>query len=169
MASLGSGQSVWWWEKIAEGECVYVRLSFFFKWLLCAGSVHLFICVSTRSWHCSTVLRHQGGAASVQMCVYVCDILGGVWAAAVSDFCSIQITRQLERVCILKCLSPPLPLPSPLPVSALSPPSRRPQRCRGRRQTPRSITWPMSPSTASWRSILQPWSCSTPPVSKKAS
>lgn len=57
-----------------------------------AGNVHLFISVSTRSWHRSTALRHQGGAASVQMCVYVCDVLGGVWATAVSHFCSMQIT-----------------------------------------------------------------------------
>lgn len=34
-----------------------------------AGSVHLFVSVSTRSWHCSTELCHQGGAIWVQMCV----------------------------------------------------------------------------------------------------
>lgn len=95
--------------------------------------------------------------------------LGGVRTTAVSDFCSIQFTRQLHCVHFLNCPSPVLPLLSPIPISALSPPSRRPLRSHGRSLTLQSFTWLMSPSTASWRNILQHWSCSTPPVSNTAS
>lgn len=31
----------------------------------------------------------------------LCDTLGGVWATAASDLCSIQITHQLECLCFL--------------------------------------------------------------------
>lgn len=39
------------------------------------------------------------------------------------------------------------------------------QRCPGLSPARRSSIWPMSLLTHSWRSILQPWSCSTLPVS----
>lgn len=72
-------------------------------------------------------------------------------------------------ICLLfKRPSPLFPFLSLLPVSALSPPSQRPLRCRGQRRTPQCSTWPMSPLTAFWRNIPQHWSCSMPLVSKKA-
>lgn len=103
------------------------------------------------------------------MCVCQCesDILGGVWITAGSDFCSTQITLQLECVCFLNepYLSCPCFLP---PCLALSLPSQRHLRCCGRRRTPPSSTWQMNPLTASWRNTPLLWSCSTPHVSKKS-
>lgn len=132
--------------------------------------------VATRSWNWSSVLHHthKGGAAFVQMCVRVCAFVT-YWVECGLQLCLIIFNFSLHRLHISWTVSAfqshlccPCCPPPPLPVLVLSPPSRRPLKSPGQRQTLRSSTCPMSPLTASWRNILLPWSCFTPLVSKRA-
>lgn len=132
------------------------------------------VATSTRSWNWSSVLHHthKGGAAFVQMCVCVCAFVT-YWVECGLQLCLIIFNFSLHRLHISWTVSAfqshlCCPCCSPLPVLVLSPPSRRPLKSPGQRQTLRSSTCPMSPLTASWRNILLPWSCFTPLVSKRA-
>lgn len=71
-----------------------------------------FVYMSTRSWHRSAGALSSRRVYFKSRCVCVClrDALGGVWATAVSDLCSVQITHQLECLLLFfKCPSPLLP------------------------------------------------------------
>lgn len=120
------------WLKVCDDKrlqkgtvCVCVCV---FKWPVCmsAGSVYLFISVSTHSWHCRTVLCHQGVAASVQMCACACacDVCLSVWEWHIGwsvDYSCVWFLLHTDYTPAGKCLlfkwpSPMSPSLSPPPV-----------------------------------------------------